>query len=71
MTSHAWDRCYDFKKFSPKNWRFSTPNNYKIAYAKNEPGGNPTIMSYNASAVNIYNAASSLVRFENKKNILP
>jgi hypothetical protein len=31
------------------------------------PGANPTIGSYNASAVKIYNAASSLVRFENKK----
>jgi hypothetical protein len=29
------------------------------------PGGNPTIVSYNASAVKTYNAASSLVRFEN------
>jgi hypothetical protein len=27
---------------------------------------NPTTMSYNAIAVNIYNAPSSLVRFENK-----
>jgi hypothetical protein len=27
-------------------------------------GANPTIASYNASAVKIYNAASSLVRFE-------
>jgi hypothetical protein len=30
-------------------------------------GANPTIVSHNASAVKIYNAASSLVRFENKK----
>jgi hypothetical protein len=29
------------------------------------PGANPTIASYNASAVKIYNATSSLVRFEN------
>jgi hypothetical protein len=29
-------------------------------------GANPTIVSYNANAVKIYNAASSLVRFENK-----
>jgi hypothetical protein len=29
-------------------------------------GANPTIASYNASAVKIYNATSSLVRFENK-----
>jgi hypothetical protein len=33
------------------------------------PGANPTIVSYNASAVKIYNTTSSLVRFENK-NIL-
>jgi hypothetical protein len=30
------------------------------------PGVNPTIVSYNASAVNIYNATISLVRLENK-----
>jgi hypothetical protein len=30
------------------------------------PGANPTIVSYNASAVKIYNATSNLVRFENK-----
>jgi hypothetical protein len=30
------------------------------------PGPNPTIVSYNASAVKIYNATSSLVCFENK-----
>jgi hypothetical protein len=29
------------------------------------PGANPTIVSYSASAVNIYDATSSLVRFEN------
>jgi hypothetical protein len=30
------------------------------------PEANPTIVSYNASAVKIYNATSSQVRFENK-----
>jgi hypothetical protein len=30
-------------------------------------GVNPTIMSYNASAVKMYDAANSLMRFENKK----
>jgi hypothetical protein len=30
------------------------------------PGANPTIVSYNASAVKFYNTTSSLVRFENK-----
>jgi hypothetical protein len=29
-------------------------------------GANPTIVSYNARAVKIYNAVSSLVRFEMK-----
>jgi hypothetical protein len=29
-------------------------------------GTNPTIVSYNASAVNIYNTTSSLVHFENR-----
>jgi hypothetical protein len=29
-------------------------------------GANPTIASYNASAVNFYNASDSLARFENK-----
>jgi hypothetical protein len=31
-------------------------------------GANPTIASYNASAVKIYNATSSLLRFENENN---
>jgi hypothetical protein len=31
------------------------------------PGANPTIVSYNTGAVKIYNPASSLGRFENKK----
>jgi hypothetical protein len=31
-----------------------------------QPGANPTTESYNASLVKIYNATSSLVRFENK-----
>jgi hypothetical protein len=31
------------------------------------PGANPTIASYNASAVNFYTATGSLARFENKK----
>jgi hypothetical protein len=33
------------------------------------PGANPTILSYSASAVKIYNAACSLVRFESKRII--
>jgi hypothetical protein len=35
-------------------------------YEKLIPGPNPTIVSYDAGAVKIYNATSSLVRFENK-----
>jgi hypothetical protein len=34
------------------------------------PGANPTIVSYNASAVEIHNATSSLVRFEGKNIFL-
>jgi hypothetical protein len=34
-----------------------------------QPGANPTIASYNASAVQIYNFESSLVRLENKSII--
>jgi hypothetical protein len=30
------------------------------------PGANATILSYSGSAVKMYNATSSLVRFENK-----
>jgi hypothetical protein len=33
-------------------------------------GANPTIVSYNAGAVKIYNAMSSLVHFENKNFLL-
>jgi hypothetical protein len=36
----------------------------KIVIITSTPGANPT--SYNTSAVTIYNATSSLVRFENK-----
>jgi hypothetical protein len=36
---------------------------------KLKPGANPTIASYNASVVNVYNATGSLACFENK-NIL-
>jgi hypothetical protein len=32
----------------------------------NTSGANPTIVSYNASVVNFYNATGSLARFENK-----
>jgi hypothetical protein len=34
------------------------------------PGANSTIVSYNASVVNFYNASGSLARFENKKYYL-
>jgi hypothetical protein len=34
------------------------------------PGANPTIVIYNASVVNFYNATGSIARFENKKKIL-
>jgi hypothetical protein len=34
------------------------------------PGTNPTTVSYNASAVTIYNATSSLARFESKSVLL-
>jgi hypothetical protein len=34
------------------------------------PGANPTITSYNASVVNLYNAMGSLARFENNNILL-
>jgi hypothetical protein len=34
-----------------------------------QSGDNSAIASYNASAVKIYNATSSLVRFENKNSL--
>jgi hypothetical protein len=37
----------------------------KIEHGR-EPGADPTTSGYNASAVKIYNATSSLVRFQNK-----
>jgi hypothetical protein len=51
--------CLIFKKpaeskQSPKDRNFA------------QSGANPTIVFYNAGAVKIYNATSSLVRFENK-----
>jgi hypothetical protein len=38
----------------------------ELDFIKWIPGANPTIVSYSASAVKIYNATNSLVRFENK-----
>jgi hypothetical protein len=38
---------------------------YNASVVVANPGANPTIVSYNASAVKIYNAASRLVRCEN------
>jgi hypothetical protein len=37
-----------------------------MSLGKHNPGANPTIASYNASAVKIYNASGSLARFENR-----
>jgi hypothetical protein len=37
-----------------------------LSQASFHPGPNPTIASYSASVVKIYNSTSSLVRFENK-----
>jgi hypothetical protein len=39
---------------------------YKTTYVHIKPGAKPTIVSYNASTVKIYNATSSLVRFGNR-----
>jgi hypothetical protein len=39
---------------------------FKWTKSQKNPGANPTTVSYNASVVKIYNATSSLVRFENK-----
>jgi hypothetical protein len=36
----------------------------------NYPGANPTIVSYDASVVKIYNATGSLVRLKNKKSFV-
>jgi hypothetical protein len=38
----------------------------KRANSPHNPRANPTIASYNASVVNLYNATGSLARFENK-----
>jgi hypothetical protein len=35
-------------------------------YVAQQPGANPTTVSYNASVVKIHNATSSLVRFKDK-----
>jgi hypothetical protein len=42
---------------------------HKIGRSHLLPGANPTIVIYNTSFVNFYNATGSLARFENK-NIL-
>jgi hypothetical protein len=51
-------------QFNELRWE-SNPRYFLIAQLPS-PGPNPTIVSYNASVVKIYNATSSLVRFENK-----
>jgi hypothetical protein len=38
----------------------------KLEQLMRRPGANPTIVIYNASVVNFYNATGSLARFENK-----
>jgi hypothetical protein len=46
---------------------FTTSASYRfcvLRFAAKSTGANPTIESYNASAVKIYNATSSLVRFK-------
>jgi hypothetical protein len=43
-----------------------SPNPVTLTKYQKIPGANPTIARYNAGAVKFYNAASSLVRFENK-----
>jgi hypothetical protein len=50
--------------------KFATTLNPIPAAIKNVQGVNPTIVSYNASAVKIYNATISLVRLENKNILL-
>jgi hypothetical protein len=42
----------------------------KVAIVGLVPGPNPTIVSYNAGAVKIYSATSSLVRFKNKNSFV-
>jgi hypothetical protein len=37
---------------------------------KSSPGANPTTVNFNAGVVKNYNATSSLVRFEMKKNLI-
>jgi hypothetical protein len=55
------------KKDAPKSWatfQKTVQGKHPLGeWAKS--GANPTIVSYNASAVKIYNATSSLVRLEN------
>jgi hypothetical protein len=52
-----------------KDYDFTTPNDgaEKKLHCS---GANPTIVSYNASVVKIYNGTGSLLRFENKDILL-
>jgi hypothetical protein len=59
--------CFSTKKIGHVNFW----NEKKILFANLLcPGANPTIASYSASIVKIYNTASSLVRLEIKKYVL-
>jgi hypothetical protein len=64
-------RCLSKKVYFCKNSYFPINKEFKFqaihrqeTYFQTTAGANPTIMSYNAKAVKIYNATSSLVRFE-------
>jgi hypothetical protein len=43
---------------------------FQLPVVELTPGANPTIVSYNASAVKIYNARINIFRIENKNNFL-
>jgi hypothetical protein len=43
---------------------------FSFSFTDFDPGANPTIASYNARAVKIYNATNSLVPFENRNHFL-
>jgi hypothetical protein len=53
-----------------KNQYLSTVNFGLNCFIKLTPRSHPTIVSYNAGVVEMYNATSSLVCFENKNILL-
>jgi hypothetical protein len=58
-----------FRNKRPRLILYMCPNGAWWSGLHTDSGANPTIVSYNASAVKTYNATSSLLRFESRNSL--